>query len=110
MTDKLTDERKLDIVLDAAEAAVLGASDDELNQMGDANAVRGVVSGMLRVYGFEADGSPRAAKWRRSRDGRRLIGTSTRPRLAPPQELLRATFDSGKRGEDSGDDDDDRQL
>lgn len=106
MTDKLTDERKLDVVLDAAEAAVLTASDGELNQMGGADAARAVVSGMLRVYGFEADGSPRAANWRRSRDGRRLIGTSTRPRLAPPQELLRATFDSGKRDEDSGDDDD----
>ena len=98
MTD---DNERLERVLRGFEEAIIDAPDEELGAPADSSAK--VIAGVLKVYGFENDGSKMPASWKRARRSRprtagRLAVTASR-KEAP----LRATF-SGDRHDEEDDD------
>lgn len=105
MNEKSSDQERCAALIDAAEQAILVAPASDIDAVDAANA-RAIVTGVMRVYGFEADGTRRAAAWQRRRGVRLRGDLPMRSRATPPAEGLRATFDGGDHGHNSDDEDD----
>ena len=96
----MTDDDKLERLLEGFESAVLAAIDADMDgETGDA-AVAGIVAGVLKAYGYQRDGSHLPATRRRGRQLGR--GPVVRPRIRSriAREPLRASFSPPSDGYD----------
>ena len=104
----MTDEsERLDRLLKGYEEAVLNAADDELGPPSGEAAK--VIAGVLKVYGYESDGSKVRTAWKRTRRARSQSGAHPVISRSNSDVPLRATFstdgaddiDEGPEGSDN---------
>jgi hypothetical protein len=92
------DNERLERVLRGFEEAIIDASDEELGVPTDGAAK--VISGVLKVYGFENDGTKMPTSWKRVRRPRSRTAGRSPVTASRGETPLRATFSGDRHDED----------